>query len=193
MHYSCYIPGRKGFFNSCYLISWCCDVFCVLCALPSRRQWHHVLQNYLPVITIKLRWHNLYCKNCYINKKNCAKTARWIKDGCSVESVWVRSVDAAVTAADVYLDTCRNSRYSDALTLHKRLSFKYKSAENEAVKVSGQYLVFLPSSLFIIFQDVVSDVLLWVNQQLFGQSFFISPFHPHNEQQHKDYRERKSY
>lgn len=61
---------------------------------------------------------------------------------------------------------------------------------NYRVRILGQYLVFLPSSLFIIFQDAVSYVLLWVDQQLLDQPFFISPFHPHDKQQHKDYTER---
>lgn len=49
------------------------------------------------------------------------------------------------------------------------------------------YLVLLSSSLLIVFQDVVSDIIFWVNEELLCLSLFIPPLHPHHKQEHQYY------
>lgn len=53
------------------------------------------------------------------------------------------------------------------------------------------YLVLLSASLLIIFENIVSDVVLWVNEELLGLTLLIPPLHPHHKQQHKHYRMRE--
>ena len=50
------------------------------------------------------------------------------------------------------------------------------------------YLIFLSASLFVIFEDVVSDVVLWVDEELLGLTLLIPPLYPHHKQQHKHCR-----
>lgn len=50
------------------------------------------------------------------------------------------------------------------------------------------YLVFLSASFFIIFKNVVSDVVLWVNKQLLGLTLLVPPLHPHHKEQHQHCR-----
>lgn len=54
------------------------------------------------------------------------------------------------------------------------------------VCISGgvSHLVFFSSSLFIVFEDVVSDVILWVNKQLLCLPLLLSALDPHHKQQH---------
>lgn len=47
------------------------------------------------------------------------------------------------------------------------------------------YLVLLSPSLLVIFEDVVSDIVLWVNEELLGLSLLILPLHPHYKQENK--------
>lgn len=50
------------------------------------------------------------------------------------------------------------------------------------------YLVLLSTSLLVIFEDVVSDVILRVNEELLGLTLLIPPLHPHHKQQHQHCR-----
>jgi len=54
------------------------------------------------------------------------------------------------------------------------------------------YLVFLSATLLVVFEYVVSHVVLWIDQQLLGLSFFIPSLHPHHKHQHQHYRETES-
>lgn len=50
-------------------------------------------------------------------------------------------------------------------------------------QISQQYLVLLSASLLIVLQDVVSDIVLRVNQQRLRLPLFLSTLHPHHKQQ----------
>lgn len=47
----------------------------------------------------------------------------------------------------------------------------------------GSHLVLFSPSLFIVFQDVVPDIILGVNEQLFGVPLLLSALDPHHKQQ----------
>jgi len=53
--------------------------------------------------------------------------------------------------------------------------------------LSASHLVFLSSSLFVVFEDVVSDVVFRVNEQLLVVPLLLTPLDPHHEQQHHAY------
>lgn len=47
------------------------------------------------------------------------------------------------------------------------------------------YLILLSASLLIIFEDVVSNIVLWVDEKLLGLALLIPPLHPHHKQKHQ--------
>lgn len=47
------------------------------------------------------------------------------------------------------------------------------------------YLILLSASLLVIFEDVVSDVVLGVNEELLCLALLIPPLYPHHKQQHQ--------
>lgn len=53
------------------------------------------------------------------------------------------------------------------------------------------YLVFLSAALLVVFEYVVSHVVLWIDQKLLGLSLFIPSLHPHHKHQHQHCRERQ--
>lgn len=52
------------------------------------------------------------------------------------------------------------------------------------VCVLGSHLILFSSSFFIVFENVVPDIILGVNKQLFGLPFLFSPLDPHDKKQH---------
>lgn len=52
------------------------------------------------------------------------------------------------------------------------------------VCLSGAHLVLLSPSLLIVFEDVVSDIIFRVDEQLLGLPLLLSALHPQHKQQH---------
>lgn len=50
--------------------------------------------------------------------------------------------------------------------------------------VSGSHLILFSSSLFVVFEDVVPDIVFGVNKQLLGLPLLLSPLDPHDKKQH---------
>ena len=50
------------------------------------------------------------------------------------------------------------------------------------------HLVLLAPSLLVVFQDVISDVVLRVDEKLLGVPLLFSALHPHHEQKHQTWR-----
>lgn len=50
------------------------------------------------------------------------------------------------------------------------------------------YLILFSTSLLIVFEDVVSDIILWVDQELLGLTLFIPPLHPHHKKENQHYK-----
>lgn len=61
-----------------------------------------------------------------------------------------------------------------------------------AIERECMYLVFLSTALLIVFEYVVSHVVLWIDQQLLGLSLFIPSLHPHHKHQHQHCRKTES-
>lgn len=51
----------------------------------------------------------------------------------------------------------------------------------------GTYLVLLSTSFFVVLEDVVPHIILWVDEKLLGLPLLVTAFHPHDEQQHQDW------
>lgn len=46
------------------------------------------------------------------------------------------------------------------------------------------YLILLSAAFLIILEDVVSHIILWIDEELLGLTFFIAALHPHHKHQH---------
>lgn len=62
--------------------------------------------------------------------------------------------------------------------------FRKNVCEWVCLCLSGSHLVLFSSSLLIIFENVVPDIILWVNKQLLGLPLLLSPLDPDYKQQH---------
>lgn len=54
------------------------------------------------------------------------------------------------------------------------------------VYYNHSYLVFLSSTFLIVLEDVVSHIILWIDEELLSLPFFIAALHPNNKQQHQN-------
>lgn len=50
------------------------------------------------------------------------------------------------------------------------------------------HLIFLSATFFVVLEDVVSHVVLGVDEELLGLALLVTALHPHHEQQHENWR-----
>lgn len=48
------------------------------------------------------------------------------------------------------------------------------------------YLILFSSTFLVVLENVVSHVVLGINEELLGLALFIAALHPHNKQQHEN-------
>lgn len=97
----------------------------------------------------------------------------------------VHPADAGRFADDV-LQGIGLLQLAQVVVLHSNSHVSIPDSKSVCVCVcfSGSHLILFSSSLFIILEDVVPDIIFGVNQQLLGLPLLLSPLNPHDKQQH---------
>ncbi|KAF3858216.1 hypothetical protein F7725_011417 [Dissostichus mawsoni] len=65
-------------------------------------------------------------------------------------------------------------------------SFIRSRLTKSGVYAHDSYLIFLSSTFLIILENVVSDIVLGVDEELLGLTLFIAALHPHHKHQHEN-------
>lgn len=93
----------------------------------------------------------------------------------------------------IYLQNIYKKKKKKMLNWCTHLLIAWMSLKHFPNFLQHLYLVFLSASFFIIFENVVSDVILWVDKQLLGLALLIPPLHPHDKEQHQHCRTNVSW